>query len=300
MHDGVQAGRQGGRRARRAAVALLNGEEPETNGTINNERWPHIPYVLLDPVAIFQDDVKDVVDDGFVTRRRRVHRDFDDLCAEAGVVRSPARRHRRWSRAADTRRPGRQPRHRAPLASPRDNEIHGPSTPTRSSPETPSPCSSCAASTRASAPCTSCTTSTSQVYPGQVTALVGDNGAGKSTLVKCIAGIYGIDSGEILFEGRPVTLHGPEDAAALGIEVVYQDLALCDNLDIVQNMFLGRETPSRDRLDEAPMERRARETLASLSVRTVKSRAPARRRACPVASARRWRSPRPCCGTPRS
>ena len=82
------------------------------------------------------------------------------------------------------------------------------------------------------------------VYPGQVTALVGDNGAGKSTLVKCIAGIYPADSGEYLFEGKPVTVHGPKDAAALGIEVVYQDLALCENLDIVENMFLGREQTS--------------------------------------------------------
>src|SRR5580765_4529667 len=83
-----------------------------------------------------------------------------------------------------------------------------------------------------------------QIYPGQVTALVGDNGAGKSTLVKCVAGIYGIDTGEYLFEGQPASVSGPRDAAALGIEIVYQDLALCDNLDIVQNMFLGREPKS--------------------------------------------------------
>jgi D-xylose transport system ATP-binding protein len=109
------------------------------------------------------------------------------------------------------------------------------------------------------------------VYPGEVTALVGDNGAGKTTLVKCVSGIYGIDSGEIRFNGEPVTMHGPRDAAALGIEVVYQDLALCDNLDIVQNMFLGREVVAGGVLDESEMERRARSTLASLSVRTVKS-----------------------------
>ena len=109
------------------------------------------------------------------------------------------------------------------------------------------------------------------VHPGQVTALVGDNGAGKSTLVKVIAGIYGRDSGQYLFEGKPVDIHGPRDAADLGIEVVYQDLALCDNLDIVQNMFLGRETRRWGMLDEVDMETRARETLASLSVRTVKS-----------------------------
>ena len=107
--------------------------------------------------------------------------------------------------------------------------------------------------------------------PGEVTALVGDNGAGKSTLVKCIAGIYAIDSGEMRFAGEPVRIHGPKDAAALGIEVVYQDLALADNLDIVQNMFLGRERGKPWALDEASMEQAARETLATLSVRTVKS-----------------------------
>jgi D-xylose transport system ATP-binding protein len=111
-----------------------------------------------------------------------------------------------------------------------------------------------------------------KVYPGQVTALVGDNGAGKSTLVKTVAGIYHADAGEFFFEGKPVTFNGPKDAAGLGIEVVYQDLALCDNLDIVQNMFLGRETKTPAHLlDELTMEDRARQTLASLSVRTVKS-----------------------------
>jgi D-xylose transport system ATP-binding protein len=110
-----------------------------------------------------------------------------------------------------------------------------------------------------------------KIYPGQVTALVGDNGAGKSTLVKCVAGIHGIDTGDYLFEGNPVTVHSPRDAAALGIEIVYQDLALCDNLDIVQNMFLGREPKSGLVLDEAQMEIKARDTLASLSVRTVTS-----------------------------
>ena len=110
-----------------------------------------------------------------------------------------------------------------------------------------------------------------QIYPGEVTALVGDNGAGKSTLVKAIAGIYPIDTGTYLFEGNPVTVRDPNDVAALGIEIVYQDLALCDNLDIVQNMFLGRELKRRGVLDEARMESMAREALASLSVRTVKS-----------------------------
>ncbi|MFD1048573.1 ABC transporter ATP-binding protein, partial [Kibdelosporangium lantanae] len=109
------------------------------------------------------------------------------------------------------------------------------------------------------------------VRAGEVTALVGDNGAGKSTLVKCVAGIYGHDSGTVVFQGQEVHIRGPKDAAALGIEVVYQDLALADNLDIVQNMFLGRERGSQWLLDESSMEKAARETLASLSVRTVKS-----------------------------
>jgi D-xylose transport system ATP-binding protein len=109
------------------------------------------------------------------------------------------------------------------------------------------------------------------VRAGEVTALVGDNGAGKSTLVKCVAGIYGHDSGTVTFQGNEVHIRGPKDAAQLGIEVVYQDLALADNLDIVQNMFLGRERGSQWMLDEAAMEKAARETLASLSVRTVKS-----------------------------
>jgi D-xylose transport system ATP-binding protein len=109
------------------------------------------------------------------------------------------------------------------------------------------------------------------VRAGEVTALVGDNGAGKSTLVKCIAGIHPSDSGTVTFQGKEAHIRGPKDAADLGIEVVYQDLALADNLDIVQNMFLGRERGSKWLLDEASMEKAARETLASLSVRTVKS-----------------------------
>ncbi len=110
-----------------------------------------------------------------------------------------------------------------------------------------------------------------RVYPGQVTALVGDNGAGKSVLIKTTVGIYTADTGEMVFDGKPVAIRGPKDAAALGIEVVYQDLALCDNLDIVQNMFLGREKTTNGLLDEGRMEQLARQTLASLNVHTVKS-----------------------------
>ncbi|GAA1816108.1 ATP-binding cassette domain-containing protein [Luedemannella flava] len=109
------------------------------------------------------------------------------------------------------------------------------------------------------------------INAGAVTALVGDNGAGKSTLVKCISGIYGHDAGEFLFDGAPVTIHGPRDAAALGIEIVYQDLALCDNLDIVQNMFLGRERRRGLVLDDDTMEQLAAKTLSDLAVRTVTS-----------------------------
>jgi D-xylose transport system ATP-binding protein len=111
-----------------------------------------------------------------------------------------------------------------------------------------------------------------EVRDGEVMALVGDNGAGKSTLIKCVAGINSIDDGEVFFDGNHVTIHGPKDAAKLGIEVVYQDLALADNLDVVQNMYLGRE--ERDllfRLKEAPMEQRTSETLASLAVTTIRS-----------------------------
>jgi len=109
------------------------------------------------------------------------------------------------------------------------------------------------------------------VPAGQVTALAGDNGAGKSVLIKTIAGINPPDRGQILWEGQPVRIHTPRDAAELGIETVYQDLALADNLDIVQNMFLGRERLRHWTLDEEDMERAARETLSSLHVTTVRS-----------------------------
>jgi D-xylose transport system ATP-binding protein len=108
-------------------------------------------------------------------------------------------------------------------------------------------------------------------YSGQVTALVGDNGAGKSTLIKGIAGVQPYDSGTIHFEGKEVQINAPMDASALGIEVVYQDLALCDNLDVVQNMFLGREMVRKVSLDEENMELKAKKTLADLSVRNISS-----------------------------
>jgi D-xylose transport system ATP-binding protein len=110
------------------------------------------------------------------------------------------------------------------------------------------------------------------VRQGETMALVGDNGAGKSTLIKGIAGIYPFDGGEVIFDGKPVIIRSPRDSAALGIEVVYQDLALADNLDVVANMFLGRERTGRfHRLDEANMERAAIETLGGLAVTTLRS-----------------------------
>jgi ABC-type sugar transport system ATPase subunit len=109
------------------------------------------------------------------------------------------------------------------------------------------------------------------VPAGKVTALTGDNGAGKSVLIKCISGIYTVDSGEILWEGKRAHIRAPRDSANLGIETVHQDLALCDNLDIVQNMFLGRERTRFTALDEDSMEKAAAETLGSLAVTTVRS-----------------------------
>lgn len=109
------------------------------------------------------------------------------------------------------------------------------------------------------------------LYPGQVTALVGDNGAGKSTLIKGLSGAQPYDDGEVLFNGEKVFIGHPNRATELGIEVVYQDLALCDNLDIVQNMFLGREELMTGTLHEPSMESMAKEVLSSLSVKTVKT-----------------------------
>ena len=136
-----------------------------------------------------------------------------------------------------------------------------------------------------------------EVKQGEIMALVGDNGAGKSTLVKCVAGTHSADSGEIIFEGQEVHIHGPKDAARLGIEVVYQDLALCDNLDVVQNMYLGREVNRFQILNEAEMEQNTAKTLKSLAVTTIGSiRRPVatlsggQRQSVAVAKAVQWNS----------
>ncbi|MFE7120002.1 ATP-binding cassette domain-containing protein [Streptomyces sp. NPDC057654] len=113
-----------------------------------------------------------------------------------------------------------------------------------------------------------------EIHPGEVVALVGDNGAGKSTLVKAIAGVGPADGGTIEWEGRAVTVDRPHTAQALGIATVYQDLALCDNLDVVGNLFLGRELKRAGILDEVEMERRSRELLATLSIRIPSVRIP--------------------------
>ncbi|GGV71640.1 ABC transporter ATP-binding protein [Streptomyces thermoviolaceus subsp. thermoviolaceus] len=113
-----------------------------------------------------------------------------------------------------------------------------------------------------------------EVHAGEVVALVGDNGAGKSTLVKTIAGVHPIDDGVIEWEGKAVQVSKPQDAQALGIATVYQDLALCDNIDVVGNLFLGREIRRRGVLDEVEMERRSRELLDQLSIRIPSVRIP--------------------------
>ena len=109
------------------------------------------------------------------------------------------------------------------------------------------------------------------VAQAEVTALCGDNGAGKSVLIKCIAGIHAPDAGEIRWHGQAVHLHSPKDAAHLGIDTVFQDLALCNNLDVVQNMYLGREITRRAALDEEAMELATLRTLDELSVTTMRS-----------------------------
>jgi D-xylose transport system ATP-binding protein len=106
---------------------------------------------------------------------------------------------------------------------------------------------------------------------GQVTALVGDNGAGKSTLIKTISGIWEPSHGQLIWQGKPAHFRSPRDATDAGIATVYQDLALCDNLDIVQNMLLGHEVRRRGLLDEVTMEQTAKRTLQELRVTTVRN-----------------------------
>ncbi len=113
-----------------------------------------------------------------------------------------------------------------------------------------------------------------EVYAGEVVALVGDNGAGKSTLIKCVSGVHSADTGTIFIDGKEVRIHTPSDATRLGVETVYQDLALCDNLDVVANMFLGREIAAPagvGPLGELEMEKRSLDVLDGLHVTTIRS-----------------------------
>ncbi len=248
------------------AIALAKGDtagaDAQATGSVEDtETGEQVKSVLLEPQQITKENVKDVVADGFTTA--------DKICTNEALQEGLRReRRQRMSEAVE----GQQ---RAPLLSLRGiNKSFGAVHVLRDV--------------------------DLDVRPGEVTALVGDNGAGKSTLIKCIAGIHPFDDGEILFEGQPVTIHGPKDANALGIEIVYQDLALCDNLDVVHNMFLGRELQSGLTLNETEMEKRAGETLKSLSVRTLRSLRQNVSSASPAVSARRWRSLARCCGTPSS
>jgi D-xylose transport system ATP-binding protein len=145
------------------------------------------------------------------------------------------------------------------------------STPTHASQNGASPLLELKGLSKSFGPVRALTSVDLEILPGKVTALCGDNGAGKSVTIKTISGLWRPDGGELLWEGKSVHLHGPKDAEALGITTIYQDLALCDNLDIVANMFLGHEPRRHGMLDEATMEIKARKTLKDLSVTTVRS-----------------------------
>ena len=142
-----------------------------------------------------------------------------------------------------------------------------------------------------------------EVRRGEVVGLLGDNGAGKSTLIKCVSGVYQPDAGEIVFDGATMTFTTPMDARRHGIETIYQDLALANNLDVGANIFLGREVKKRwlgglvHTLDDKRMAQQSRVTLDSLQIRIPDAR-PIRSRPCRAASGRRWRSPAPSIGTP--
>ena len=243
-----------------AAVALLSGQEPDTGGTTieDTESGRQVPAVLLDVQPIFKEQREG-------RHRRRLRQ------ARGRLHPGARRRVRRGGHPVARQAVGSTRQHRGrPLPSGRPLHVRRGSESVQQA-GNGQPILELKAINKSFGPVHVLHDVDFTVYPGQVTALVGDNGAGKSTMVKCVTGVYTTDSGEILFEGQPVAIHGPKDAAALGIEVVYQDLALADNLDIVQNMFLGREMKNWQGLDEPHMEVMARKTLSDLSVRTVQS-----------------------------
>jgi D-xylose transport system substrate-binding protein len=237
--------------AAQLAVDLAKGEIPAADALANatvtdTETGLDVKAVLLEPISVFPENVKQVIADGFTTYDRVCTTPaIQEKCAEGG------------------------PKRPAPAAFlpdlPTSQTLRGAMT------DSSAPLLSLRGINKSFGPVHVLRDVDLDVRAGRVTALVGDNGAGKSTLIKGIAGIYPFDSGTVTFEGRPVSIHGPKQANDIGIEVVYQDLALCDNLDVVHNMFLGREVKSGVTLNETTMEKRAAETLSGLSVRTLKS-----------------------------
>ena len=268
VHDGLQGDQEGGRRGRRARHRAGQGREADSRPA--RSRTPSRngrPGRAADPEAITKDNVKDVVADGFVTK--------DELCT--GDLRRPAPRpasadpsvgRGRTADAAPRRSPRCDAGERRRIAVRRR---HDDVAVRRSRPRgRDTPLWNCAGSTRASVPSRSCTTSTSPSTPARSPRWSATTAPASRRSSSASAGSTPIDAGEFIFDGNR-HVHSPRDAAALGIEIVYQDLALCDNLDIVQNMFLGRE-PAAARARRADRwSRWPRETLASLSVRTVKS-----------------------------
>ena len=230
------------------AIALAKGEKPTASTTpVNNEK-KDVPSVLLDPVSVTKDNISDYTSEPDFPK-------VEEICA--GKVAAAVQGDRpAVENGPGAPRPGRP----GPLSAERSCQNVTDDTPVLELQGVSKSFGAVQALFEVDF----------HVSSGEVMALVGDNGAGKSTLIKCIAGIHPITSGEIRFEGQPVNIHGPKDAARLGIEVVYQDLALADNLDVVQNMYLGRElVDGLHRLDETTMEAKARETLRGLSVTTI-------------------------------
>ncbi len=286
------------------AIHLINGDTDAADAlasgtTEDTELGTDVPSVLLEPEAIYPDNVATVVEDDVHDRGAALHHSGTPGQVH-GVRRLVVERRVRGTAV--------QPRGRSCLA-----HRPAPQYPTdlqRGNMSVHTEASSTAAVVDQDRPLLSLRKVSKHfgavqvlkdvdfdAYPGQVTALVGDNGAGKSTLIKSVAGIYAFDEGEYLFEGEPVSVHDPKHANALGIEVVYQDLALCDNLDVVANMYLGRESKNGIVLDESTMEHQARPRRCKGCLCARSSRSGRTSRACPVGSGRPSPSHEPCSGT---